>query len=64
MENVIHHCLEGGRAISESEEHDERFKESAVGPKSSLPFISGLNANIVEAPADIQLSEVLCTMEL
>ena len=28
--DVIHHGLEGGKAVSETEEHHQRFKESLV----------------------------------
>jgi hypothetical protein len=62
---LINRCWSIGVTVcTKSKEHDERLKESAVGLKSSLPFISRLNANIVEAPADIQLGEVLCATEL
>jgi hypothetical protein len=63
LENVIHHGLEGGRAVSETEEHHQRFKESSVGVECSLPFITFLDTNIVVPPSDIQLGEVSCTSE-
>ncbi|KAG6867443.1 hypothetical protein C0993_002707 [Termitomyces sp. T159_Od127] len=43
LEDVVHHCLEGGQAIGESKEHDEWFKQPPVGLEGSLPLISLLN---------------------
>ena len=57
-ENVVHHGLEGGRAVSEAEEHHQRLKESVVGVEGGLPFISFFHADIIETPSDIQLCEV------
>ncbi|KAG5349195.1 hypothetical protein C0989_005307, partial [Termitomyces sp. Mn162] len=64
LEDVVHHGLEGGGAIDESEEHNEWLKQFPVGPEGSLPLISLLNAHIVVTPSDIQLSEVLHTLEV
>ncbi|KAG5336712.1 hypothetical protein C0989_012024 [Termitomyces sp. Mn162] len=63
-EDVVHHSLEGGRAISKSKEHNEWLKQSPVGLEGSLPLISLVNAHIVVTPLDIQLSEVLHTLEV
>ncbi|KAG6872476.1 hypothetical protein C0993_002128, partial [Termitomyces sp. T159_Od127] len=57
--DVIHHCLESGWTVSESEEHDKGFKQSTIGPKGSLPLVSFLNVHIVVAPPDVQFGEVL-----
>jgi len=35
-----------------------------IGPKGCLPLVSGLNADVVETPMDIQLGEVFCSAEL
>ncbi|KAG5334194.1 hypothetical protein C0989_004080 [Termitomyces sp. Mn162] len=64
LEDVVHYGLEGGRAISESKEYNEWLKQFPVGPESSLPLISLLNAHIIVTPLDIQLSEVLHTLEV
>ena len=53
MEDVIHHCLEGGWTVGESEEHDQWFKEPPVGPECCLPLISLGDAHIVVPPLDI-----------
>ena len=47
LENVIHHGLEGSRAVGESKEHNQGFKESMVGAKGCLPFIAFLYPDIV-----------------
>ena len=62
-ENVIHHGLEGGGAVSEAEEHHQWLKESAVGAEGRLPFISFFHVDIIETPSDIQLCEVSCPSE-
>ena len=63
-EDVIHHSLEGGRTVGHSEEHYERLKEAAVGVEGCFPFISGLDAHIVEPPLDIKFCEVPGSTEL
>ena len=63
-EDVIHHSLEGSRAIGHSEEHYEGFKEAPVGVESCLPLISRLDAYIIEAPTDVEFCEVLGSAEL
>ena len=39
LEDVVHHGLEGGRAVGEAEEHYQRFKESTVGAEGGFPFM-------------------------
>src|SRR5882757_10028159 len=51
------------RAVSETEEHHQRFKESSVGAECSLPFITFLDMDIVVPPSDIKLGEVSCASE-
>jgi len=63
-EDVIHHSLEGSRAVGHSEKHYKRFKEATVGAEGRFPFISRLDAYIIETPADIQFCEVPGSMEL
>ena len=64
LEDIIHHGLEGGRTVSHSKEHYQGFEQASIGLEGHLPLISGLNANIVETPTDIQLGEVSGPMEL
>jgi len=56
--------LEGGGTVGYSKEHHERFKEAAVGMEGCFPFISGLDAYIIETPVDIQFCEVPGSVEL
>jgi len=56
--------LEGGGAVGHSKKHYERFEEATVGAEGCFPFISGLNAYIIETPADVQFCEVLGSAEL
>jgi len=56
--------LEDSRTIGHSEEHYVRFKETLVGVESYLPFISGLNAYVIETPADVKFCEVPGSVEL
>src|SRR5260370_15762474 len=61
-EDVIHHCLEGGRRVAQSKEHDKGFKQSTVRGESCLPLIPFLQSDIVETPAEVQGSEPLHIM--
>jgi len=63
-EDVVHHGLESSGTIGHSEEHYERFEQATVGAESRLPFISGLDTYIIEAPADVEFCEVLGSSEL
>jgi len=46
--------LEDSGAIGYSKEHHKGFEEAAIGVKGCFPFISGLDAYIIEAPADVE----------
>jgi len=63
-QNIVHHSLEGGRTVSHSEEHHERFKEALVGVESYFPFISGLNVHVIETPVDVKFCKVPGSAEL
>ena len=63
-EDVVHHSLEGGGAISHPEKHYEGFKEAMVSVEGCFLFISGLDAYIIETPADVQFCEVSGSAEL
>ena len=52
-EDVIYHCLECHWAVSEAKEHDQRFEQASVYPKSCFPLISLLNPYIIVSPSDI-----------
>jgi len=63
-EDVVHHGLESSGTIGHSEKHYERFEQATVGTESRLPFISGLDVYIIEAPMDVEFCEVLGSAEL
>ena len=56
-EDVIHHGLEGGGRVAKSEKHDKRLKESLVCREGRLPLVSFFEADVVEAPAEVQGGE-------
>jgi len=62
--DVIYHSLKGSGTVGHSEEHHERFKEAMVGMEGCFLFISGLDAYIIETPADVQFCEVPGSAEL
>ncbi|KAG5336713.1 hypothetical protein C0989_012016 [Termitomyces sp. Mn162] len=64
LEDVIHHGLEGGRAVGESKEHHDQFEQFLVGLEGGLPLVSFLNVHVVVTPLDVQFSKVLCTLEV
>jgi hypothetical protein len=64
LENVVHHGLEGGEGVNESEKHHQGFKEAMVHLKCCLPFVAFLHAYIVVLPSYVKLCEVLCTLKL
>jgi len=64
MKNIVHYDLESSQTISLIKEHYQRLKKSTVCMKYSLPFISGLDSDIVKTPANIQFGKVLCFLKL
>src|SRR5467141_1853892 len=48
------------QAVSDTKEHDERFKKALVRLKGHLPLISIFDSHVVVSPSDIQFGEVLC----
>jgi len=56
--------LEDGRTVGHSKEHHERFKEAAVGAEDHFPFISRLDAYVIETLVDVKFCEVPGSMEL
>jgi len=63
-EDVVHHSLEGSRAVGHFEKHYERFEEATVGAEGCLSFVSRLDAYIIEIPADIQFCKIPGSAEL
>jgi len=56
--------LEGNGAVGHSKEHHEGFEEAAIGAEGCFLFISGLDAYIIEAPADVKFCEVFSSVKL
>jgi len=56
--------LEGSGAVGHFKKHHKRFEEAVVGVEGRFPFISRLDAYIIEAPVDIEFCEVFSSLEL
>ena len=56
--DVIHHCLEGCRAVFQAEEHHQGFKQSPVHAEGSLPFVPIPHSDVVIPPSDVKFGEV------
>lgn len=54
---MIHHCLEGGRGVSQSEEHDRRFEQSSVSLECRLPFVPFLDTDVVVTPSNVHFGK-------
>ena len=63
-ENLVHHGLECGGGVAESEEHDGGFIGSSVADERCFPFITFLNLYVVVFPPKVYLREVLRSLEL
>ena len=57
-EDVVHHGLEGGWAVSHAKEYYQGFEQALIGPEGCFPLISRLNADVVEIPTNVQLGKV------
>src|SRR6266487_589354 len=64
LEDLIHHGLEGSGTVSQTKEHDQRFKKTMIGVKGCLPLISFLYPHIIIPPPNIQLGEITSSPEL
>ena len=58
LKDVVHHHLEGGWTIGETEEHNGRLKEALIHSKGGFPFIALFDSHIVIFPMYIQLHEI------
>ena len=63
-EDVVHHVLERCRGVRETEEHDRRFEEAAVGDERRFPLVAFLDADVVEAPRTSILEKTLASLIL
>ena len=62
--DTVHHRLEGGRGVCQSEEHHCRLKEPSAAYEGGLVFVSFLDPDVVERPSDVKLGEVLGGLDL
>src|SRR5258707_12951410 len=56
-EDIVHHCLEHCRGVTQSEEHDSWLKQSSVSSECSLPLTPFLNPQIIESHLEIETGE-------
>ena len=52
-EDVIHHGLECCGGVAQAKEHHLQFIQPTVGSECGFPFITLLNPNVIEAPAEV-----------
>ena len=58
----VHHCLKGGRGISQSKEHDSGFEQPLICDKCCFIFITFFDAYVVVSPPDAYFGEHLCVL--
>ena len=56
----VHEGLEGRWTVGHSKVQDLWFVQSSISDYCSLPFVSFVYANVMIAPPDVELSEILC----
>ena len=54
VKEVVDIVLERGRGVAESEQHDQRFKESEARDEGRFPFVSFGDSEFIESCYDIQ----------
>ena len=54
---MVHECLECGRCIAESKEHNGGFEESHGSNEGSFPLVFFLNANVVVSPTNVKFGK-------
>ncbi len=63
-EDIVHHCLECCRGVTQSKKHDSWFEQPSVSLECSLPLIAFLDLHVVESPAEIKYGEELSITEV
>ena len=63
VEDRVHEGLEGGWGITETESHDEGFKESKGAFEGGFPFIALADTNVIVTPADVELGKIAGALE-
>src|SRR3981189_2692250 len=59
LEDLVHHRLEGRRAVGQSKVHHQWFEQTAISSERRFPFIAFFYPHVVIPPADVELGEVL-----
>src|SRR3979490_345159 len=63
LEDLVHHRLEGRRAVGQSKVHHQWFEQTAISSERRFPFIAFFYPHVVIPPADVELGEVLRALE-
>ena len=61
---TVHHLLKYGRRVTETKEHNSRFKESKLCLEYYFPLITFLDSDIIVAPINIKFCKVLGPFEI
>ena len=64
FEDPVHHSLESSRTVGQTKEHNKWFVETSVSSECGFPFITFFHPDVIEAPSDIEFSEVLSPLQL
>jgi hypothetical protein len=64
LENVVHHCLEGGGRVSESKKHHQWLVEAAISAKYCLPLVTLFHSNILVPPSYVKFREEFRAVKL
>jgi len=56
---MVHHILEGGRCIRQSEWYDLEFEEAIVGSERCFPFVAFSNSDEVKPVFEVHFREPL-----
>ena len=57
LQDGVHHRLERGGGIGESEEHDRRFKAASICSEGGFPFVSFFDSKIIITPPKVHFGE-------
>ena len=57
VEYGVHHSLEGGRGVGQSEEHNHGFVEPLVRYEGCLPSVLRFDEDFVVSPFDVEACE-------
>ena len=64
LEDVIHHCPEGGQTVSHTNKYHKGLKQTMVSMEGCLELISELDTYIVKSLSNVEFGEVLGSVKL